>query len=357
MSAELPPPADTAEARVAVSRASGRPRLLAIAVGAVVVGAVVAFLVVNRRDVPDAFRAARHADPWWLVAGLGASAAFIAVYGLARAACIRAFDVVLAPQRAVLTGAVAHSLNIVAKSGGMAGAAVYRAEARRSGRPPALVLGGYMLAVVLGDIAFACTLLASMVLLAVDGRFTRADAIAGAVFTLYFGVTLVAVLAAARSRDAIRRLHALPARLRRRPPDHTPADELFDAVQRLRGRPGAAVRAFGWMLTIEALGVSLVWLCLAAFGHRTGVTVPVVGYGISVLFSIVGFLPAGIGFAEASLGAVLVSFDVPGPVAAVVVITYRLLETWIPLATGLVVAWWWRRHGLDPTTIAPEEPG
>jgi uncharacterized protein (TIRG00374 family) len=306
--------------------------------------AVVIFLIVNRRDVPDAFAAVREARLGWLALALLASAAFVTAYGMARRASMLAFDVHLAPRRAVLTGAIAQGLNIVTKSGGMAGAAVYRDEARRAHHSPALVLGGYVLAVVLGDLAFALTLLASLLLLIVDGRFTRVDAIAAGIFGLYFLVTVSAVVAAARSRSAIRRIHAIPARLRRRTPDHESADELFDAVQRLRRRPRAALTAFGWMVAIEALGVAMVWLCLAAYGYRTGLTVAVVGYGISVLFSIVAFLPAGLGFAEASLGAVLVSFDVPGAVAAVVVITYRLLETWISLGVSLFVAWWWRRH-------------
>ena len=72
-------------------------------------------------------------------------------------------------------------------------------------------------------------------------------------------------------------------------------------------------------------------------------TVAIVGYGISVLFSVVGFMPAGIGFAEASLGAVIVSFDVPVAVAAVAVIAYRIFETWLPLVVGLLATRWWRR--------------
>jgi uncharacterized membrane protein YbhN (UPF0104 family) len=131
--------------------------------------------------------------------------------------------------------------------------------------------------------------------------------------------------------------------MRRREPDHAPADELFDAIQLIRTRATAVLPVLAWMLLVEVLGVAMVWTSLAAYGQGTGVVVPVVGYGVSVLFAIVGVLPAGIGFAEASLGAVLVSFGIPGSVAAIVVITYRVFETWIPLVTGLAVSRWWRK--------------
>ena len=332
------------ETPVAVTNASRYRRLGQIAAIAVLLAVTVVFIVANWRDVPDALRAVRAANLWWLLAGMVASAGFIGVYGMARRSALAAFGVGLTPSRAVLTGAVAHTLNIVSKSGGMAGAAVFRDEARRTAQLPSLALGGYMLGVVLGDLSFALTLLASLIVLIIDGHVTRGDAIAMAVVAVYFAIIASAVIAATHSRVAIRSLHAIPARLRRRSPDHTAADELFDAIQQVRKRPRAVLPAFAWMVMIEVLGIAMVWICLAAYGQHVSIAVPIVGYGISVLFSVVGVLPAGLGGAEASLGAVLVSFDVPGSTAAVVVLTYRVLETWVPLVAGLVVARYWRRH-------------
>ena len=337
----LPPAGDVVRSTAEAGAHGWRGTLTVVLVAA----AVTAFVWLNRRDVPDAWRAARHASPGWLVLGLVACVAYVAVYGMARRAALAAFGVVLGPRAAVRAALVAHSLNIVTKSGGLAGLAVYREEARRRGAPASRVLGGYVLAVVLGDIAFACTLAGALLLLVADGRFTTSDAFATALVVVYFATITTVVVAAARSRDAIRRLHAIPARLRRRPPDHAPADELFDAVAEVRRRPRSVLPAFAWLVGIEALGVAMLWCALAAFGVRTGLTTPLVGYAISVLFSMVGVLPAGIGFAEASLGAVLVSFDVAGPTATVVVLTSRVLETWIPLGLGLVVARGWRRSG------------
>jgi uncharacterized protein (TIRG00374 family) len=335
------------EARAALERSSGYRRVGRVIAGVVVAVFTIGFVVANRAEVPNAVRAVRHANLWWIVLGLIASVSLMGLHALARRAALATFGVTLSPSRAVLTSAVAQSLNIVAKSGGMAGLAVYRDESRRTGQPSSLVTGGYMLGVVLGDASFALSLLAAIAVLLVDGRFTRGDAVAVAVVGAYFAVVASAVVAATRSRSAIRSLHALPARLRRRAPVHTAADELFDAIQQIRARPVSVLPAFGLMLVIELLSMSMVWICLAAYGQHLSISVPIVGYGVAVLFSLVSVLPAGIGFAEASLGAVLVSFGVAGSVAAVVVLTYRILETWLPLVTGLLVARAWRRHALE----------
>lgn len=335
-----------------VPRTSRAVRAVRGIVALLVATATAIFLFANRHDIPRSARAIREANGWWLGVALLLSVAFLCVHGFARQAAVAVFGVRLTSRRALVSGAVAHSLNIVAKSGGMAGSAVYREEARRSGQAPGLATGGYILAVVLGDVSFAFVLLASIGLLVSGGRFTNGDAVATAVFALYLAVVVSAVVASARSRRAIRSLHALPARILRREPDHTGADELFDAIQQIRRRPVAVLPALGWMVLLELLGILIVWSCLAAYGQHTSITVPLVGYALSVLFSIISVVPAGIGFAEASLGAVLVSFDVPGPTAAVVVLSYRLFETWLPLAVGLVLARAWRRRGKDSATMS-----
>jgi uncharacterized protein (TIRG00374 family) len=332
-----------------VSTSHGRG--LRVVVAALLGVAVIGFVLANRHDIPDAARALRHVRLAWLAVGIATSLAYLTAYSLARGAALASFGVPMKTRRALLTGLVAHSANIVAKTGGMAAVAVYRDEARRSNHSPSRVVGGVMLTVVLGDLAFAAVLLCSLVVLAANGRFTTGDAIAAGVFAVYLGIVVGAVVAAARSRSAIRQLFAIPARVRRHQPDPTHADELFDAIQQVRRQPRATLPTIAWMLSIEAIGVLLLWECLRAYGQHTGISVPLVGYAISVLFSIIGVLPAGIGFAEASLGAVLVSFSVPGPTAAVVVITYRVLEVWLPLVLGLIVMRRWRRHGAAPAAV------
>jgi uncharacterized protein (TIRG00374 family) len=271
------------------------------------------------------------------------------MYVVTRRAALIAVGVDLPLVSLVRAGVIAHSLNIVAKSGGIAGLSAYRREAQRAGQPGYRVTAGSMLVVVMNDLAFALLLIAALCVLILDGQFSTADAIAAVVFAGYFALVLAAVGSAIRSRSSVRWVYGLPDRVRSRVYQlvhraHTPshshdaADELFDSLQLVRRRRSAMLPALAGALAIEAVSVAIVWVSLRAFGIRVGLTVPLVGYAVSTMFSIVGVLPAGLGFAEASLGAVLVSYSVSGPVAAAVVITERAFEVWIPLALGALVA-------------------
>jgi uncharacterized protein (TIRG00374 family) len=232
----------------------------------------------------------------------------------------------------------------------MGGLALYLADGRRRSQSRAAVVTAYVLAALLGHVAFAALLVTALLVLWWDGRLTGAELAAAGVFVVYIGVQAAVVLAAIRSKAALRTLHALPskvvARIRRligrprpsSPHSHDDADELYDAVHLLGHRPKSIIAPAICALLVEVLGVLTIWAVLRAFGESVGLQVPVVAYAISVLFSIVGVLPAGIGFAEASLATVFTSFGVPGSVAAVAVITYRLFEVWIPFAIGAFAA-------------------
>jgi uncharacterized protein (TIRG00374 family) len=311
--------------------------------------AFVAFVVLHRHDIGTTTRALRHAELGWVAFGALLSTSLMVLYVFTRRAALVAVGVHLPLVSLVRAGVVAHSLNIVAKSGGVAGLSAYRREAVRAGQPGYRVTAGYMLVVVMSDIAFALILFMALVVLLFDGQFSTADAIAAVVFTGYFVLVLAAVASATQSRASVRWIYSLPSRVRSRvfrllhrvhTPNHShdAADELFDSVQLVRRRPSAMVPALAGTLAIEAVSVAIVWVSLRAFGVRVGLTVPLVGYAVSTLFSIVGVLPAGLGFAEASLGAVLVSYSVSGPVAAAVVIAQRTFEVWIPLAAGALAA-------------------
>lgn len=316
--------------------------------GMVLVAAAAAALVVaDRRELPAAWRVLRAADPVW-VAGAGASAAlWYTAYGLVHRGAQRAAGLSPAPLgELVPVTLAAHFLNLVTKSGAMAGLVAFDRLGRRRGQPPGRVAAAYLLAGFLGEMAFVAVLAVGLALVWLDGRLTGAEAVAGAVFTVYLAMRLTVLAAALGSRSRARRMVAAPYRLwawisRRDLAAGTAearADELHDAIALLRRRPGAVVPAAVAALGVEAAGVALLWTVLAAVGASHSLATAVVGYAISVLFSIVGFLPGGLGFVEVSLGAVLVSTGIGAPTATAAVALYRLFELWLPVGVGAVAA-------------------
>lgn len=332
----------------------GRHRVRRWVFAVAVVGFACLFVAANRSELPGAWREARHANPVWLGVGTLLTGAWLVLLSLFHGATQRAVGVEAAPLRELFPAVAAgHTLNLVTKSGGMAGVVALTALGRRHRQPEGGVVAAYVVTGLVGDVAFAATLAVALAAVWADGHLTAAEAVAGALFTIYLLLRVGVVVAAFGDRERARRLLALPsslwARFRGRAagaPDHRRADELHDAVEIVRRRPRAVLAPCGFALMLEATGVAVLWSVLAAVGAPGSVLIALVGYAISVLFSIVGFVPGGLGLVEVSLGAVLISFGTTRATATAAVLLYRLLELWLPAAGGAVAAQLLRRRGL-----------
>ena len=316
--------------------------------GAVLALALV-FLFLNRSQLPLAWAASRRANPALLAAAAGVSLLYLANYGAMYRAAYRAVGLDIPFFAAFRSANSAHFLNMtVVNSGGMAGMAVFLREARERGHGRGLVVSAYLLVALLGHFVFAFVLAAALAVAASDGNVGRIELFATAVFIVYTVFSTALLIAAARSRNAVRWLHRRPAAVRdwlsmrlgrsvdARTASTEAADELYDALRMMLRRPAAMVRPAIHALLSEVAGVSALWFCLRAFGIDASIEEPLVAYSMGVLFGIVGFLPAGIGFAEAGLSVALSSFGLSGVDIALTVVTYRIFEVWVPYVAGAV---------------------
>ena len=316
-----------------------------------VAAAGIVLVVVNHADVPLAVRAVRHARPAFVAVALLLVVAALGNQVALHSAAQRAAGLKFPPATLIRPVAAAGFFNLVAKSGAMAGLAPMLQMSARHKKSRGATVAAYLLVNVLGHLAFAVVLAASLIVMATDGRFSRVDAVAAVFFSLITMIQVTAVGAAVRSRSTLRRMYGFTSRLTRRAAfwkptrrvtsddpaaNTTAADELFEAVQLLRRNPQLAWPTVLHAVGVEIIGVSQLWCILVALGQPPRIVVPVVAYAISVLFAIIGFLPGGLGFVEVGLGAVLVSFGVTGATAAAAVVLYRVMELWLPLLIGAV---------------------
>lgn len=311
-----------------------------------VVGAfVVLFLVQNHSDLHNAWRAILESHKSWLALTALAMVIWLLNLSWLHASAQRAAGLHPGAADLIRPAIVGNALNLVTKSGGMAGLATFVADARQTGRSRGSVVAAYALAQMLGEIAFGATLLIALVLVWVDGRLSGAEIAASCVFIVYLSARVGLLAASVRSRDAVRRLHAWPRRaisaLRHEEAptiDTSGADELYDAMLLIRRERRRALPVLGHAMALEALGVLELWGAAAAVGASNSLLVAFVGYAVSVLFTIVGFLPGGIGFVEISLGAVLTSYGASIATATAAVVLYRVVELWLPLMIGSMLA-------------------
>lgn len=317
---------------------------------AIVCLAVIAFVWSARSQVTDFVRALRSASPALLLLAAATALTGVAVgYARQHQAAIGAFGPTVDDSSAMRLGLRAFSLNTTVKSGGLAGIGPYLRYADQTGQSRSLVRAGYLAANVIGDIAVAVVVAPTLVYLAFTGRMSTPIVIATVVFVGYLALVGTTVVTAARSRDALRRLHALPVRIANavRRVAHRPvqpldvhdaaADEMAEAFATIRRRPALILPSLGWALLVDVLGIATVALVSRAFGLALAPSAVVSAYCVALLFTLVGVLPGGLGFAEVSLASLLISNGVAPARAAAVTVAIRGIETWLPVLLGFVV--------------------
>jgi hypothetical protein len=93
-------------------------------------------------------------------------------------------------------------------------------------------------------------------------------------------------------------------------------------------------RAVGWAAAFWLLDASSLWVFLAAFGHLTAPYGLLVAYGLANVLAVLPITPGGLGVIEGVLVPTLVGFGAPRGVAILGVITYRLVNFWLPIPVG-----------------------
>lgn len=118
-----------------------------------------------------------------------------------------------------------------------------------------------------------------------------------------------------------------------------------EAVARVLGRVAVRLRTMGedprllaravtWALLNWVLDAASLWVFLAAFGHRMSIDGLIISYGLANVLAAVPITPGGLGVIETVLTATLVGFGATRGIAVLGVVSYRLLNFWLPIPLG-----------------------
>lgn len=126
--------------------------------------------------------------------------------------------------------------------------------------------------------------------------------------------------------------------------DHVPfldGDELTALLRNISARLDLLlhdrpllVRAAGWAALNWLLDAGSLWVFLAAFGFRMGPDGLLVSFGLAYVLAAIPVTPGGLGVVEAVLSTMLVGFGAPSGVALLAVVSYRLVNFWLPIPLG-----------------------
>jgi uncharacterized protein (TIRG00374 family) len=118
-----------------------------------------------------------------------------------------------------------------------------------------------------------------------------------------------------------------------------------DAVHRLIHRLAAQLRtllsdrellyrAIGWAAANWLLDAASLWVFVWAYGTRVGIDGLLVSYGLANVLAAIPLTPGGLGVVEAVLTSSLVGFGTPRAAAILGVISWRLVNFWLPIPLG-----------------------
>jgi len=105
-----------------------------------------------------------------------------------------------------------------------------------------------------------------------------------------------------------------------------------------------SLKGGGWIRPglCSLLVLTFDFLCLRyallAAGAHPQFTVILAGYGVPLLLGRASFIPGGIAVTEVAMAAVLSGLGIPGAIAVVAVLVYRLISFWIPALIGIPIA-------------------
>ena len=198
-------------------------------------------------------------------------------------------------------------------------------------------------AVVL-NLLFWSTLVISIPLHGVNPVYGFA-ALAGVFLLLAFFGTILLITRGQRHADAWIRTLAR----------HIPAidqDRVSSSLRKIAERITLLInnrRNLWWAFTWAALNwlfdAACLWVCLWAFGTVVSPIDLLVAYGLANVLAAIPITPAGLGVVEGVLIPTLVGFGVPHGQAILAVLSYRLINFWIPIPVGGVAyaSLQWRR--------------
>lgn len=329
----MEPPADT-------PRASSRLLL----VGAALVGLGVLIALVLLADARTLLETAKAIPPAGLIGPLVFSF-------LSYAAMARSYQGIadLAGQRLpflvwLRITFVSNTVNYVVTSAGLSGFAVRMFLLSQYGVPSGRAVLISLVQTFLTNFTLLFFILGGFVSLVIRQQLSGVALVAAAgALVVFAGVLLYGLVLVINRR--LRRLtlfwigRVAHRALRRFAPSRTPRlvrfwryqHNLDLGVEFLLSRKAGMIVPTMWITLDWVLTSGILWSAFRAVSHPLSPGLVMVGFGVGLFFSLVSFVPGGLGIMEGSMTAVFVSLGVPLEKAVVAVLIFRLSYHVIPL--------------------------
>ncbi len=240
-------------------------------------------------------------------------------------------------------------LKAIVPSGGVSAAALFVDDAARRGQSSVRAAEGALLVLGADLVTMVPLLLFGLHYLSLRNALQSYQVLGVAAF-LAFTAGLAAMMLLGQWQPGLlyTLLHGIQeaanraAALLRRPPllaedwaRHS-VGEFTGAAAGITNHPHHLGRTLAVALLVHVMDVIGLYAIFLAYGQKVGLGPVMVGFGLDVVFSVVSFIPHGIGVAEGVLTLAFTSLGIPSAKALVVALAFRGLNVWLPLAIGFL---------------------
>ena len=237
-------------------------------------------------------------------------------------------------------------INVIAPTGGTAGAVLFATDASDRGESPMRVATGVILVLISDFVAFSSLLIFALAFLAGRGELGSFETIAALIFFAMTGFLVSLIYFAKAQTTLLRKIlnrikrffDWFDAKFRKKinPEDWVPkvVCELNEASDSIVKNPRMIGKTLAYSLLSHFANIISLYFIFLAFGAPVKAGFLISGYAISALFKVVSPIPEGIGVVEATMTLVYSSFGIQPIKATAIAITFRLFNFWIPFGLG-----------------------
>lgn len=244
----------------------------------------------------------------------------------------------------------AHAVNVTAPTGGAAGAALFVDDAVQRGQSGTRTAVGLVLVGIIDFAVFSLILVLALLELFLNHSLKYYEVITS---LLMFGfvITITSLLMLSLWRPGqmipvLRRIARLvngvggwfrnPEILSEEWVKHH-AGEFNTAAASILQNPSALLRTSLVVLFSHLSSIFSLYALFLAFHQPASPSVVIIGFSMTILFSVISPLQGGVGIVEGLLPVIYTSLSVPTEVSTLVTLSYRGLTFWLPLLIGFVL--------------------
>lgn len=243
----------------------------------------------------------------------------------------------------------ANFINLAAPAGGLAGMAIFIAEAERHGVSKSRSTFINFFAYFLYYSTFTLVLLFGLFYLVFNHQLYQYQIVTASILLGMIFLIVVVTVAVVEEAARINKLFNVIAsvinfftRLVRKEPVVSKnyvtmlSREVHESITYIQRRWQALWLPTFHVLLGEAIDILTIYYLFLAFKYPVYPGIMITAYAICVLFTLVSITPGGIGIVEAAMIFVFTNLGVPVELSAIVVFVYRIIGYWIPLGFGFI---------------------